>query len=80
MHLVLSFFHMIKGPEVYLSYPDAKLEEDTIKNIQQLNRYLNQALSITSADDEEDTFKRSDLMTELKMRLHKRGKSVDRVG
>ena len=56
------------------------LEEDTIKNIQQLNRYLNQALSITPADGDEDTFKRSDLMAELKLRLQNRGKSVDHVG
>jgi len=58
----------------------AAIEEDTIKNIQQLNRYLNQALSISSADAEEDTFKRSDLMAELKLRLQRREKSVDHVG
>lgn len=73
------FFEKV-SPEHLSTVICSALEEDTIKNIQQLNRYLNQALSITSADAEEDTFKRSDLMTELKMRLHKRGESVDRVG
>ncbi len=73
------FFEKV-SPEHLSTVICSELEEDTIKNIQQLNRYLNQALSITSADAEEDTFKRSDLMTELKMRLHKRGESVDRVG
>jgi len=73
------FFEKV-SPEHLSTVICSALEEDTIKNIQQLNRYLNQALSITSADAEEDTFKRSDLMAELKMRLHKRGESVDRVG
>ncbi len=73
------FFEKV-SPEHLSTVICSVLEEDTIKNIQQLNRYLNQALSITSADAEEDTFKRSDLMAELKLRLHKRGKSVDRVG
>jgi GTPase SAR1 family protein len=53
--------------------------EDTIKNIASLNKYLNQALSITPVGVEEGKFKRSDLMAELKMRLHDRGKSVDEL-
>jgi hypothetical protein len=73
------FFEKV-SPEHLSTVICSELEEDTIKSIQQLNRYLNQALSITSADAEDDTFKRSDLMAELKLRLHKRGKSVDRVG
>ncbi|NHJ32625.1 MAG: hypothetical protein FK732_07175 [Asgard group archaeon] len=56
------------------------LEEDTIRNVQQLNRYLNQALSISPDGVSEESFKRADLMAELKMRLHSRGKSVDHVG
>jgi GTPase SAR1 family protein len=56
------------------------LEEDTIRNILQLNKYLNQALSISPEGGDEDSFKRVDLMAELKMRLHSRGKSVDHVG
>ena len=73
------FFEKV-SPEHLSTVICSALEEDTIKSIQQLNRYLNQALSITSEDAEEDTFKRSDLMAELKLRLHKRGESVDRVG
>jgi len=73
------FFEKV-SPEHMSTVICSAIEEDTIKNIQQLNRYLNQALSISSADAEEDTFKRSDLMTELKLRLHRRGKSVDHVG
>ena len=33
MHLVLTFFHQIKGPSVYLSYPEAELEEDIINSL-----------------------------------------------
>ena len=33
MHLVLTFFHRIQGPSIYLSYPDAKLEEDIINKL-----------------------------------------------
>lgn len=55
------------------------IEDDTIKNISSLNKYLNQALSITPIGVDEDKFKRSDLMSELKMRLHNRGKSVDEL-
>jgi len=33
MHLVLTFFHQIKGPSVYLSYPEVKLEEDIINSL-----------------------------------------------
>ncbi|MCK5046539.1 MAG: hypothetical protein KAS22_08155, partial [Candidatus Heimdallarchaeota archaeon] len=73
------FFEKV-SPEHLSTVICSALEEDTIKNIQQLNRYLNQALSITPADGDEDTFKRSDLMAELKLRLQNRGKSVDHVG
>jgi len=72
------FFEKV-SPEHLSTVICSALEEDTIKNIQQLNRYLNQALSITDGADE-DTFKRSDLMAELKLRLQNRGKSVDHVG
>lgn len=73
------FFEKV-SPEHLSTVICSALEEDTIKNILHLNRYLNQALSITSADADEDTFKRSDLMAELKLRLQNRGKSVDHVG
>ncbi len=33
MHLVLTFFHRVQGPSIYLSYPDAKLEEDIINRL-----------------------------------------------
>ena len=33
MHLVLTFFHRVKGPEILISYPDAKLEEDIIEKL-----------------------------------------------
>ena len=33
MHLVLTYFHQIKGPEILVSYPDAKLEEDIIEKL-----------------------------------------------
>ena len=55
------------------------IKEDTIKNITQLNKYLNQALSVTPEGVSEDTFKRADLMAELKMRLQNRGKSIDEM-
>ena len=55
------------------------IKEDTIKNITQLNKYLNQALSVTPEGVSEETFKRADLMTELKMRLQNRGKSIDEL-
>lgn len=73
------FFEKV-SPEHLSTVICSALEEDTIKNILLLNRYLNQALSITSADADEDTFKRSDLMAELKLRLQNRGKSVNHVG
>jgi len=55
------------------------VKEDTIKNITQLNRYMNQALSVKPEGISEEAFKRADLMTELKMRLHHRGKSIDEM-
>ncbi|MCF2142676.1 MAG: hypothetical protein K9W42_03155 [Candidatus Heimdallarchaeota archaeon] len=55
------------------------ITEDTIKNISQINRYLNQALSVKPEGVSEEAFKRADLMTELKMRLHHRGKSIDEM-
>jgi hypothetical protein len=33
MHLVLTYFHNVKGPEILISYPDAKLEEDIIEKL-----------------------------------------------
>ncbi|UCD00563.1 MAG: hypothetical protein JSV23_06630 [Promethearchaeota archaeon] len=33
MHLVLTYFHQIKGPSVLVSYPDEKLEEDIINKL-----------------------------------------------
>lgn len=33
MHLVLTYFHRVKGPSIYLSYPDAKLEKDIINKL-----------------------------------------------
>jgi hypothetical protein len=33
MHLVLTYFNQIKGPSVFLSYPEVKLEEDIINNL-----------------------------------------------
>lgn len=33
MHLVLSYFHQVRGPKIYLSFPDAKLEEDIINKL-----------------------------------------------
>ncbi len=73
------FFEKV-SPEHLSTVICSVLEEDTLRNIQQLNRYLNQALSISPEGADEQSFKRADLMTELKMRLHSRGKSVDHVG
>ena len=33
MHLVLTYFHKIRGPEILMSYPDEKLEEDIIDKL-----------------------------------------------
>ncbi|MFX1445623.1 MAG: hypothetical protein ACFFHV_19580, partial [Promethearchaeota archaeon] len=33
MHLVLTFFHTVKGPEILMSYPDVELEEDIIEKL-----------------------------------------------
>ena len=33
MHLVLTYFHRIQGPSIYISFPDAKLEEDIIQKL-----------------------------------------------
>ena len=33
MHLVLTYFHQIIGPSIFLSFPDAKLEEDIINKL-----------------------------------------------
>ena len=33
MHLVLTYFHKIRGPEILMSYPDEKLEEDIIEKL-----------------------------------------------
>ncbi|MBN1330499.1 MAG: hypothetical protein JXA54_13575 [Candidatus Heimdallarchaeota archaeon] len=73
------FFERV-SPEHLSTVICSGLEEDTINNIAQLNRYMNQALSITPEGVDDASFKRSDLMTELKMRLYNRGKSVDHVG
>ncbi len=72
------FFEKI-SPEHVSTVICTSIEESSIKNIQQLNKYLNQALSVSPDSVSDDTFKRSDLMTELKMRLHRRGKSVDEL-
>ncbi|MGC9778100.1 MAG: 50S ribosome-binding GTPase [Candidatus Heimdallarchaeota archaeon] len=72
------FFEKV-SPEHMSTVICSKIEDDTISNILQLNRYLNQALSITPDGVDEDTFKRADLMAELKMRLHNRGRSVDEL-
>lgn len=72
------FFEKV-SPEHMSTVICSKLETDTVKNILQLNKYLNQALSITPDGASEETFKRADLMAELKMRLHNRGKSVDEM-
>jgi len=73
------FFEKV-SPEHVSTVICTSIELDSIKSIQQLNRYLNQALSVTPDGVTDDTFRRSDLMAELKMRLHNRGKSVDHVG
>lgn len=33
MHLVLTYFNRIKGPSIFLSFPDAQLEEDIIHRL-----------------------------------------------
>ena len=33
MHLVLTFFHKVKGPEILMSYPEVELEEDIIEKL-----------------------------------------------
>ena len=33
MHLVLTYFHKIRGPDILMSYPDEKLEEDIIEKL-----------------------------------------------
>ncbi len=33
LHLVLTYFHRIQGPSIFLSFPDAKLEEDIINKL-----------------------------------------------
>jgi len=33
MHLVLSYFHKILGPRVFLAYPDASIEEEIINKL-----------------------------------------------
>ena len=72
------FFEKV-SPEHLSCVICTQIEADTIKSITSLNKYLNQALSITPIGVDEDKFKRSDLMSELKMRLHNRGKSVDEL-
>ncbi|NHJ86202.1 MAG: hypothetical protein FK734_12120 [Asgard group archaeon] len=73
------FFEKV-SPEHLSTVICLEVDEDTITNITRLNKYLNQALSITPEGTDETSYKRSDLMAELKMRLHNRGKSVDHVG
>jgi hypothetical protein len=72
------FFEKV-SPEHFSTVICSSLTDDTISNITQLNRYLNQALSIAPDDVDEGSFRRSDLMSELKMRLHRRGKSIDEM-
>jgi hypothetical protein len=72
------FFEKV-SPEHFSTVICSSLPDGTVMNITQLNRYLNQALSITPDDTNEGSFKRSDLMAELKMRLHNRGKSIDEM-
>jgi len=72
------FFEKV-SPEHISTIICSAIEGETIKSITELNRYLNQALSITPVGVDDDKFKRSDLMSELKMRLHNRGKSVDEL-
>ena len=33
MHIVITYFHQIKGPSLLISYPDEKLEEDIINRL-----------------------------------------------
>jgi hypothetical protein len=72
------FFEKV-SPEHFSTVICSSLTNETITNITQLNRYLNQALSIAPDDVDEGSFRRSDLMSELKMRLHRRGKSIDEM-
>ncbi|NHJ40488.1 MAG: hypothetical protein FK731_10690 [Asgard group archaeon] len=72
------FFEKV-SPEHFSTVICSSLHDDTVNNIAQLNRYLNQALSITPEGAEEGSFKRADLMAELKMRLQTRGKSIDEM-
>lgn len=72
------FFEKV-SPEHFSTVICSSLQDETINNIAQLNRYLNQALSITPDGIDEGSFKRADLMAELKMRLHNRGKSIDEM-
>lgn len=73
------FFEKV-SPEHLSTIICSSIQEDSIANIQQLNRYLNQALSVTPEGVDSDSFRRADLIAELKMRLYNRGKSVDHVG
>jgi GTPase SAR1 family protein len=73
------FFERV-APEHMSTVICSSIGEETIDNILQINRYLNQALSITPDGVDEKTFIRADLMSELKMKLYHRGKSVDHVG
>ncbi|MFW9924751.1 MAG: ADP-ribosylation factor-like protein [Candidatus Thorarchaeota archaeon] len=73
------FFEKV-SPEHLSTIICSSIQEDSITNIQQLNRYLNQALSVTPEGVDGDSFRRADLIAELKMRLYNRGKSVDHVG
>ncbi|MBD3193125.1 MAG: hypothetical protein GF308_21000 [Candidatus Heimdallarchaeota archaeon] len=73
------FFEKV-SPDHLSSVICSSIQEETIKNILQINRYLNQALSVTPDGVDEETFLRADLMSELKMKLKNRGRSVDHVG
>jgi len=33
MHLVLTYFHQIRGPEILMSYPEIELEQDVIEKL-----------------------------------------------
>ena len=33
MHLVLTYFHQIRGPEILMSYPEIELEQDIIEKL-----------------------------------------------
>ncbi|MEA2071058.1 MAG: ADP-ribosylation factor-like protein [Asgard group archaeon] len=73
------FFEKV-SPEHLSTVICESIGTETVDNIQEINRYLNQALSVTPEGVSEETFIRADLMSELKMKLYLRGKSVDRVG